>query len=92
MVDCNEMVARAPHIAFGYDSRGRVHLLAGRLDAALADFDTALRMFPRLAAALYGRGLVKRRRGDAQGARADMEAARAIKADVADELALYGLR
>ena len=41
---------------------------------------------------LYGRGLAKARKGDRNGGTADIAAAKAIKSDIADEFARYGLK
>jgi hypothetical protein len=49
-----------------------------------------LKINPRRAGPLYGRGLAKRKNGDQAGGDADIAAARAIRADIADEYAKYG--
>ena len=53
-------------------------LKAGKYELALADYDAALAINPRLASSLYGRGLAKQRKGDPGGGRIDFAAARAI--------------
>jgi tetratricopeptide (TPR) repeat protein len=53
-------------------------LKAGRLDEAIADYDRAIAINPKFAAALYGRAQAKRQKGDASGADADQAAARAL--------------
>jgi len=45
------------------DSRGLVNLKSGQTKNAIADFDAALRINPRLTSSLYGRGLAKQRNG-----------------------------
>jgi hypothetical protein len=45
---------------------------------------------PKLAFALYGRGLARLRNDDPSG-EADMAAAKAIQADIAEEYARYGM-
>ena len=62
-----------------------------RHDAAIADYDVALKLNPKLAGSLYGRGLAKRRTGDAAGAEADIAAATALQANVAARFAGYGV-
>jgi hypothetical protein len=47
-------------------------------DKAIADYDAALRLDPKRATALYGRGTAKLKKGDAGGAD-DIAAARAIR-------------
>jgi hypothetical protein len=41
---------------------------------------------------LYGRGLAKARKGDRNGGTANIATAKAIKSDIADEFARYGLK
>jgi tetratricopeptide (TPR) repeat protein len=62
-----------------------------RLDDAVADYDEALKLNPKQAASLYGRGLAKFKKGDAGGSEADIAAAKAIQADVVEEFARYGV-
>lgn len=54
---------------------------------AIAQYDVALKLNPKLAGALYGRGVAKQRKGDAAGGSADLAAAKAIQAN---EFALRG--
>jgi tetratricopeptide (TPR) repeat protein len=89
--DCDTGLRLAPNDANGLDSLGFLYLRLGRLDEALADYDAALKANPRLADSLYGRGLAKRKKGDHAGGDADIAAARAIQADIADEFAKYGM-
>ena len=42
--------------------------------------------------ALYGRGLAKIRKGDRNGAATDINAAKAIRSDIAEEFGRYGLK
>ena len=63
-----------------------------RLDAALTDYDAALRIDPKMAAALYGRGIAFRRKGDEARAAADIAAALKIQPDIAEELARHGVK
>ena len=51
----------------------------GELDNAIADYDAALKLNPKLAASLYGRGLAKLKKGDTGGGNADITAAKAIQ-------------
>ena len=67
-------------------------LKLGDLDKALADYEAALKLNPKLAGSLYGRGVVKQKKGDAAGAEADMAAAKAIRANIADQWANYGVK
>ena len=44
------------------------------------------------AVTLYGCGLAKLKRGDRDGGNADIAAAKAIRADIADNFARYGVK
>lgn len=90
--DCERILSQWSFSADAREVRGFIHLKAGRLDAAIADYDVAIELNPKRAAAFYGRGLARQRKGDAAGGAADIAAARAIKADIAEQMARYGLR
>ena len=89
--DCDTGLRLAPNDANGLDSLGFLYLRLGRLDEAVIDYDAALKTNPKLADSLYGRGLAKQKKGDQAGGDADIAAARAIQADIADEFAKYGM-
>ena len=74
------------------DSRALVYLKLGDLDKALADYEAALKLNPKPAGSLYGRGVVKQKKGDATGADADMTAPKAIRANIAEQWAKYGVK
>lgn len=82
----------APLGQVSFDSRGLVHLRLGNLDKALADYDDALKLDPKFAGAHYGRGLAKIKKGDKAGGDADIAAAIAIKAGIAEEYAKLGVK
>jgi hypothetical protein len=67
------------------------HKLA-RFAEALADFDAAHARLPKMASALYGRGLARQKQGDTAAGEADIAAVRALKADIADDYARYGVK
>src|SRR5262249_21419404 len=70
----------------------RLHLFKmTHFDAAVSDYDAALRIDPKLAFALYGRGLARLNNGDPSG-EADIAAAKALQADIAEEYARYGMQ
>jgi tetratricopeptide (TPR) repeat protein len=71
--------------------RGIIHLRLGRQDDAIADFDAVLKIDPKLAASLYGRGLAKLRKGDEPGAKIDLAAAKAIQGNIPEFHARFGL-
>src|SRR6516165_10838638 len=81
LADCNEAL----------DSRGFVFLKMTNFDAAVSDYDAALRINPKLAFALYGRGLARLKNEDPSG-EADIAAAKALQSDIAEEYARYGMQ
>jgi hypothetical protein len=64
----------------------------GRSRDAISDYDAALRINPRHASSLYGRGLAKLRTGNSADGNGDIAAAKAVQSDIADEFASYGMR
>ena len=64
----------------------------GQFDAAIDDYNSALRFEPKLASALYGRGLAKLRKGDKAGGDTDISTAKAIQADIGDDFMRYGVQ
>ena len=89
---CDRAIGSGAHTAATYDSRALAHLKAGRTDAAIADYDAALRIDPEFAAALYGRGRAKIRSGETASGEADVAAAKAVRSDIGEEFARYGVR
>ncbi len=88
---CNEALRIKPDAIDALDSRGFVQLKLNRIDAAIADYDAALKIDPKYAPSLYARGIARQRKGD-RGGSADVAAAQKIAAGIADELGRYGLR
>jgi tetratricopeptide (TPR) repeat protein len=68
----------------------RFGIRLGKLDKAITDYDAALKINPKLANSLYGRGLAKNIRVDGTGD-ADLAAAKAIKQNIAIEFLNYGM-
>jgi tetratricopeptide (TPR) repeat protein len=64
----------------------------GQFDTAIDDYNSALRFEPKLASALYGRGLAKLKKGDKIGSDVDISAAKTIQERIADEFARYGVQ
>ena len=60
-----------------FDSRGMVELRMGQYDRAIADYDEALRLSPKIPWSLYGRGLARHHKNDTS-AQSDLDAAIAI--------------
>lgn len=63
-----------------------------QLQAALADCNEALRLQPNDRNALYGRGVARRKKGDAAGGNADMEAAMKINPRLQQEFVQFGIK
>jgi tetratricopeptide (TPR) repeat protein/predicted aspartyl protease len=74
--DCDTALRRGKRGDY-FDSRGMVELRMGRYDRAIADYDEALRLAPKSAWSLYGRGLARGHIHD-PGSRTDLDAAVAI--------------
>jgi tetratricopeptide (TPR) repeat protein len=74
------------------DSRGLAYLKLGAFDKAIADYNAALRFNPKFASSLYGRGIAKVKSGESANGNTDIEAAQAIKANIADDFAKYGVK
>jgi Flp pilus assembly protein TadD len=89
---CEAAIALRPTEPEFLDSRGFVLLRLGRYDDAIASYDTALNIRPRLGMSLYGRGLAKRLKGDRLGGDADMNLALVLDGHVAGIFAQYGLK
>jgi tetratricopeptide (TPR) repeat protein len=81
--DCN--VARR-HISSNSAllvDRGIVELRLRQYDKAIDDFNDAIKLQPRLARALYARGIARASKGDKSGGNADFQAALAVEPRVA---------
>jgi tetratricopeptide (TPR) repeat protein len=89
--DCDRGLAQAPQAAAILDSRGFVLLRLQRYDEAIAAYQAALKVEPKLAGSLYGKAIAERRRGNVRASEADLAAAKAINQDVVQEFAGYGV-
>jgi tetratricopeptide (TPR) repeat protein len=89
---CNKALQSGLNHAATYDSLGLIHLKMDQPGAAIDDYSAALRLDPKLASALYGRGLARMRAGDQAGGDADISAAKTITAGIGDDFARYGVR
>jgi len=92
LVDCNESLRLRPRDANTLASRGFTYLKLKRYEAAIADYDTELRINPGNPYSLFGRGIARRMKGNLSGGDADIAAAKAIKSDIADEMAKLGVQ
>jgi hypothetical protein len=63
----------------------------GDLDKSIADYDASLKLQPRNAWSLYGRGLARVRKGLTTAGEADIAAAMAIQPRIEDEARKHGI-
>ena len=61
-------------------------------DSAIADYNAALKIDPKLAPALYGRGFAEIKKGNSAGGNADIAAAKSTDPNIAEEFSRYGLK
>ncbi len=78
IADASAGIRIDPKVAWGYLNRAIAYHVKGNLDAALADYQAALALDAQFSAALYGRGLLRIKKGETAGA-ADVAAAKAIR-------------
>jgi tetratricopeptide (TPR) repeat protein len=92
--DCTKAGSLAPKIPQIFAYRGFAYLKLGQFDKALADYDAAFALTKTSDHAdwLYVRGVTKLKKGDTAGGNADIASAKAIKADIAEEYASYGIK
>jgi len=90
--DCVAAEAMAPDDPGIIENRGLVELRWNRPDKALAHFNLALSIRQDMPWSLYGRGVVRLRRGDVARAGVDIRAARALDPRVSEDLARFGIR
>jgi len=92
LIDCEQSLAIRGKDAGALNSRAFTYLRLGKFDEAIADYNSALKSNPKLASALYGRGLAKQKKGDSAGGQIDMASANLVQSDIADEFAGYGIK
>jgi len=76
----------------GLEHRAGVLFRLGQLDRAFEDYKRALELTPNSPRALFGRGVVRRLKGDVSGGNEDIEAATALRPAIADEMGARGIR
>jgi len=95
LVDCNDALKltdkSTPSFGRILDSRGLVRLRLGEYDRSIADYDDSLKLIPRSAWSLYGRGIAKTRKNKLAEGQADMAAATEIWASVAEQFKRRGI-
>lgn len=92
LADCNELLNLRPNDPNTLDSRGFTYLKLKQPERAISDYDAVLRLDAKQAYSLYGRGLAHLVLGNNDQGNQDIAAAKAIKADIADEFARYGVK
>jgi tetratricopeptide (TPR) repeat protein/predicted aspartyl protease len=95
LTDCNAAyrlsAKSSPTAAAILDSRGLVRLRRGDYDKSIADYDDALRLAPKNAGSLYGRGVAKIRKQKTADGEADLARATALSSTVADDFKRRGI-
>ena len=90
--DCDEAPRLRPNDPFAFDSRGFVYLKMGNFEKAIADYDQSILLGGERADSLYGRGIAKLKKGDADGGNKDIMVAMKKRPDVAEEYRGYGVQ
>ena len=90
--ECNTEALRVlPSQAAILGNRARAYLKLGQFDEALKDFDASLLLSRGAAVNLYGRSIIRERRGDQAGAAADQAEARRLSPNIDAEAARLGI-
>jgi tetratricopeptide (TPR) repeat protein len=94
LVDFTAAVKLNPKSSALFERRATVYFRMGLYDRAGSDYAAAVFLDPKNAAALYGRGITQRmdRFSPASAAEADIAAAKAVQADIADEMSARGVK
>jgi tetratricopeptide (TPR) repeat protein/predicted aspartyl protease len=90
LADCDQALKRDRN-SQTMSYRGLVLFRMGRLDEAIGQYGQALKAQPRLAPALYGRGLAELKKGATAQGQADIAAATAIAPGLPQDYRRYGL-
>jgi len=90
--DCDEALRLRPNDPYAFDSRGFVYLKMGNFEKAIADYDQSIVLGGERAGSLYGRGIARLRKGDAEGGNQDIMVAMKKKPDIAEEYRGYGVQ
>jgi tetratricopeptide (TPR) repeat protein len=88
----NEALEKKPDYYAAIDSKAFILLRLGQYREAIEQYDEALRLQPKLAQSLFGRGIAKRRAGQRASDDTDLKAARAVQPDIDAEFAAMGMR
>jgi tetratricopeptide (TPR) repeat protein len=91
LADCNAALRFNAGNAVTLDTRALVALRMGRYREAITDYDFALQRSPKLASALFGRGIAQIRTGNVESGRADIAAAERERPGMAARFARFGI-
>jgi len=80
-----------PRAEFRFERRPTIYFRKNLLDEALADYEEALVINPEYASALYGRGVIRRKKGNPTG-RDDIAAATRHRPNIAAEMGRAGVK
>jgi tetratricopeptide (TPR) repeat protein len=93
LTDCNDALRLSDKGSSLYartlDSRGLVRLRLGDYDKSIVDYDESLKLLPKDAWSLYGRGTAKIREKKSAEGEADIAAATAISASIGEAFKRY---
>ena len=92
VADCDEAKKLDPKDPFVHINLGLIDLKRGQYAKAIAQYDAALAIDPQRARAYYGRGLAKLKTGDKAGGEVDIQTAKGMLPNVAEEFARYGVK
>ncbi len=90
--DCDEALRLRPNDPYAFDSRGLVYLKMGDFDKAIANYDQSIVLGGERAGSLYGRGIAKLKKGDAEGGNKDITLATKKRPDVVEVYRGYGVQ
>lgn len=90
--DCTTAQKLNPGDPFTSINIGLIDLKQGQYAKAIEAYNAALAVDPQRARAYYGRGVAKIRLGDKKGGEADIDVAKGLLPNVAEEYATYGVK
>jgi len=91
LADCNQSLKLKPGVSRTLDSRAFTYLKMRKYDLAIADYDSAINQSGDKSLWLYGRGLARRGKHDAAGAKADMDAATQLDPKIGEQYRKLGM-
>jgi len=93
--DCNAALKgvdkSTPSYARAAASRGLVFLRMKDYDRSIADYDASLKINPKNAWSLYGRGIARLRKQEIMTGTTDIDSAKAVRPQVADDFKRWGI-